>query len=102
MTVNRRLVGAIASGALLLAASAAQAKGPQGVGQGVSSSPTSSLPSSSSHGLGSGASTQPPGWDNAQDTKGWQGSGGMPPGFDSPGKANGWGGDPLPPGLEKR
>jgi hypothetical protein len=97
MTVNRRLVTAIASAALLLAASAAQAKGPQGIGQGLSNSTPAS-----SHGLGSDASTPPPGWDNAKDTKGWQHSGGVPPGFDSPGKANGWSGDPLPPGLEKR
>jgi hypothetical protein len=95
MSVQKQI---LLAGALLLVATSAQAKGPQGVGAGVITTP----PTSNSHGLGSNTWTQPPGWSNAQQSKGWQNGGGLPPGFDGPGSAKGWDGNSLPPGLQNR
>jgi hypothetical protein len=102
MSFNKYLAGVIIAGAALIIGAGAEAKGPQGVGAGAT--PANSA-SPNSQGIGSNSWTQPPGWDNAKDTKGWGGGSEttiQPPGFDSAGKATGWNGDPLPPGLEKR
>jgi len=98
MSLNKHLAAAVIAAAVLVIGASAQAKGPQGVGSGAMPSHSASP---SSQGIGSNTWSQPPGWDNAKDTKGWDRAG-TPPGWDNntTGQMNGWDNNTLPPGIQ--
>lgn len=99
MSSAKHLTLASIAALALFSTSSVQAKGPQGASAGEISS-HSAAPNS--QGIGSNTWTQPPGWSNATDSKGWGGAA-SPPGWDnnSTGQANGWNGA-SPPGFDKQ
>ena len=96
MSLAKHLALALAT--LALFSTGSDAKGPQGAG---SNAPTQSA-APSSQGIGSNSWTQPPGWGNATNSKGWDGVN-SPPGWDNntTGQTNGWNGT-SPPGFDKQ
>jgi hypothetical protein len=92
--------GAVFSGAVLLMAATASAKGPAGGGL---TTRTPGVPqgqgASQGQGVQGGTWTSPPGWSQG-DRKGWDGAT-TPPGFDNGNRA-GWSTGTLPPGIQKK
>ena len=101
MSFTKHIACALITALALFPTAVAHAKGPQGAGSGTM--PTHSA-APNSNGVGSNTWTQPPGWSNAGERKGW-GDATTPPGWDNNnntnGQANGWSGT-TPPGFDKQ
>lgn len=101
MSSAKHLTRALIAALALVPTASAYAKGPQGGGAGAM--PTHSA-APNAQGIGSNTWKEPPGWDNATGSNGWDGSL-TPPGWEhnTTGQTNGWNATSpaAPPGFDK-